>query len=74
MRRVLAANRGWFRIAPGEKLTLSAFLRADAEGVVAQMAVIGAPDHLQTKPVTVGCDLQRVGYTFSSGSIPRALG
>ena len=33
VRRVLAANQGWFRVEPGEKLTLSAFMRADAEGV-----------------------------------------
>jgi hypothetical protein len=38
VRRVLAANQGWFRVTPGEMLTLSAFLRADADGVAAQLA------------------------------------
>src|SRR5262249_6943780 len=54
IRRVLAANRGWFRVQPGESLTLSAFLRADAEGVVAQLAANEAPARLLQKAVTVG--------------------
>ena len=64
VRRVLAANQGWFRVKPGDKLTLSAFLRADAEGVVAQMAATEAPDHLQRKQVPVGKDWQRYEFTF----------
>ena len=44
VRRVLAANHGWFRVKPGEPLTLSAFLRADAEGVAAQLAVNRSAD------------------------------
>ena len=65
VRRVLAANRGWFRVKPGEKLTLSAFLRADAEGVAAQLAVNEAPSHLLRKQVTVGKEWQRHEFTFT---------
>ena len=65
VRRVLAANRGWFRVKPGEKLTLSAFLRADVEGVTAQMVVNEAPSHLLRKPVTIGKEWQRHEFTFT---------
>ncbi len=65
VRRVLAANQGWFRVKPGEPLTLSAFLRADAEGVVAQLAANEAPDHLQRRAVTVGRQWQRHAFTFT---------
>ena len=64
VRRVLAANQGWFRVRPGEALTLSAFLRADAEGVAAQLAANEAPNHLQRKQVTVGKEWQRHEFTF----------
>ena len=65
VRRVLAANQGWFRVKPGEKLTLSAFLRADAEGVAAQLAANEAPSHLLRKQVTVGKQWQRCEFTFT---------
>lgn len=65
IRRVLAANRGWFRVKPGESLTLSAFLRADAEGVVAQLAANEAPERLLRKAVTVGTDWGRYEFTFT---------
>jgi hypothetical protein len=65
VRRVLAANRGWFRVKPGEKLTLSAFLQADAEGVAAQMVVNEAPSHLLRKQVTVGKEWERHEFTFT---------
>jgi hypothetical protein len=65
VRRVLVANQGWFRVKPGEQLTLSAFMRADAEGVVAQMVANEAPSHPLRKPVTVGTDWQRYEFTFA---------
>ena len=64
VRRVLAANRGWFHVKPGEELTLSAFLRADAEGVAGQLVVNEAPSHLLRKQVTVGKEWQRCEFTF----------
>ncbi len=65
VRRVLAANQGWFRVKPGEKLTLSAYLRADAEGVAAQLAANEAPSRLLRKQVTVGTNWQRAEFTFA---------
>jgi hypothetical protein len=64
VRRVLAANQGWFHVRPGEALTLSAFLRADAEGVAAQLAANEAPSHLLRKQVAVGKKWQRHEFTF----------
>ncbi len=43
VRQILAANQGWFRVEPGAPLTLSVFLKADAEKTVAQLAIIEAP-------------------------------
>ena len=65
VRRVLAANQGWFRVQPGEKLTLSAWLKADADGVAAQMVANEAPNHLLRKQVTVGREWQRYEFTFT---------
>jgi hypothetical protein len=65
VRLVMAANQGWFRVNPGEKLTLSAFLRADAEGVAAQLAANEAPSNLLRKQVTVGKEWQRYEFTFT---------
>jgi len=65
VRRVLAANRGWFHVKPGEGLTLSAYLRADVEGVAAQMVVNEAPSDLLRKQVTVGKEWQRCEFTFT---------
>ncbi len=65
VRRVLVANQGWFRVKPGEKLTLSAFLRADADGVAAQMVAVEAPNRTRRKQVTVGTKWQRYEFTFA---------
>lgn len=64
VKRVLVANRGWFRAKPGEPFTLSAFLRADAEGVAAQLAVNEAPSRLARHEVMVGREWTRFAYTF----------
>ncbi|MBI5396329.1 MAG: carbohydrate binding domain-containing protein, partial [Verrucomicrobia bacterium] len=65
VRRVLAANRGWFRVKPKEKLTLSAFMRADADGVVAQMVAVEAPSRTLRQAVTVGREWKRFEFTFA---------
>ncbi|MBI5685021.1 MAG: carbohydrate binding domain-containing protein [Verrucomicrobia bacterium] len=65
VRRVLAANRGWFRVTPGEKMTLSAFMRADSDGVVAQLAAIEAPSRMLRQAVTVGREWKRFEFTFA---------
>jgi photosystem II stability/assembly factor-like uncharacterized protein len=44
------ANRGWIDAVPGQKYTLSAFLRADRNGIPAQMTVYQAADpSIQTR-------------------------
>ncbi len=65
VRRVLVANRGWFHVKPGEKLTFSAYLRADADGVAAQLAANEAPSRLLRRQVTVGREWHRFEFTFA---------
>lgn len=65
VRRVLVANQGWFCVKPDESLTLSAYLRADAEGVAAQLVVHECNGGVQTRPVTVGKEWQRHSFTFA---------
>jgi len=65
VKRALAANRGWITVKPGEPLTLSAYLRAEADGTVAQLAVNEAPERLQQRQVRVGPDWKRYEFTFT---------
>lgn len=65
VRRVLAANRGWFCVKPGERLTLSAFLRADVDAVTAQLAAVEPGDRSSRKAVTVGREWKRHEFTFA---------
>ncbi|MFA5189835.1 MAG: carbohydrate binding domain-containing protein [Verrucomicrobiia bacterium] len=65
VRRVLAANRGWFRVTPKEKLTLSAFMRADNDGVIAQLVAVEAPSRTLRQAVTVGKAWKRFEFTFA---------
>ena len=64
VRRVLVANRGWFRVQPGERLTLSAFLRANADAVTAQLAAVEPGDRAVRKAVTVGGEWTRREFSF----------
>ena len=65
VKRALAANRGWIKVKPGEPLTLSAYLRAESDGTVAQLAVNEAPERLQHRQVRVGPDWKRYEFTFT---------
>jgi hypothetical protein len=65
IRRAFAANRGWIKVTPGEPVTLSAYLRADAEGTAAQLAVNEAPERLQHRQVRVGTAWERFEYTVT---------
>ena len=65
MKRVLAANKGWFRVKPGEKYTLSARLRADGEGLSAPLVAVNATDRPQKKVVQVSRDWKRYEFTFT---------
>lgn len=67
VRCVLTANRGWFRVTPGVELTLSAFLRADRDGVVAQMLVNQASGATLRREVRVVPEWQRYTFTFTPG-------
>ncbi len=64
VRRVLVANRGWFRVKPGERLTLSAFLCADAEPVTAQLVAVEPGDHTTRQSVKVGREWKRQEFSF----------
>ncbi len=64
VRRVLAANRGWFRVQPGERLTLSAFLRADGDAIIAQLAAVEPGEHIGRKSVSVGRGWTRQEFSF----------
>ena len=64
VRRVLAANKGWFRVTSGERLTLSAWLRADAAGVAAQLVINECNGSTQQRQVMVGPDWQRHEFSF----------
>jgi hypothetical protein len=65
VRRVLAANKGWFRVTPGERLTLSAWLRADSDGVVAQFGINECNGWTQKQRVTAGKEWQRHEFSFA---------
>jgi hypothetical protein len=65
VRRVLVANRGWFVVEPGKPLTLSAWLRADAEGVAAQLAAVEEPSHVLNRAIKVGTQWTRQAFTFT---------
>ncbi len=65
VRRVLVANHGWFRVKPGQPLTLSAALKADAENTAAVLAANEAPTRLLRKQVRVGTSWQRHEFTFT---------
>ncbi|MHC1769118.1 MAG: hypothetical protein AB9869_33355 [Verrucomicrobiia bacterium] len=64
VRRVLVANRGWFRVSPGERLTLSAFLRADADPVTGQLVAVEPGDHSVRQAVSVGREWKRFEFSF----------
>jgi hypothetical protein len=64
VRRVLAANKGWFRVTPGERLTLSAWLRADSAGVTAQLVVNECNGWTQQRQVTVSPEWLRYEFSF----------
>lgn len=66
VRRVLAANRGWFRVTPGATYTLSASLRADVDPTVAQLAAIEPGDRWQRRDVRVGTSWTRQAFTFQA--------
>jgi hypothetical protein len=65
VRRVLVANKGWFRVVPGDKYTLSAQIKADEDGLTAQLLAMNAPERPMKKAVRVSREWKRYEYTFS---------
>jgi len=65
VRRVFVANRGWFRVASGERLTLSAWLRADPAGAVAEFIAREAGGRQQRTRVSAGGEWGRHEFTFA---------
>ncbi|MBN1417748.1 MAG: carbohydrate binding domain-containing protein [Planctomycetes bacterium] len=65
VRRVLVANRGWFRVAPGERMTLSAWLRADPPGAGAEFIAREAGGRQHRRAVTAGGEWTRHAFTFA---------
>ncbi|MFO0929661.1 MAG: carbohydrate binding domain-containing protein [Gemmataceae bacterium] len=63
VKRVLAANQGWFAVEVGKPLTLSAYLKADQENVAAQLVVQEAGGRMLSRKVTVGQSWQRHTFT-----------
>lgn len=64
--QALVANAGWFRATAGERFTLSAWMRADGAGVMAQMAAIHPQGRQRRREVTVGTDWARHEFTFEA--------
>ncbi|MCX7009296.1 MAG: carbohydrate binding domain-containing protein [Kiritimatiellaeota bacterium] len=64
VRRIFTANKGWFAVKPGERLTLSACLRADLENTTAEFVINECNGWTQKKQVTVGKDWHRHEFSF----------
>lgn len=65
VRRIFAANKGWFRVKPGERLTLSAWLRADAEDMPAEFVINECNGWTQKQQVKIGKEWQRRAFSFA---------
>ena len=65
IRSVLLANQGWFRVKPGETLTLSAFLQAEREGLPVQFVVTEPSRRGPSKTVKIGTKWERHQFTFA---------
>lgn len=66
VRRIFAANKGWFAVKPGERLTLSAWLRAAAENTPAEFVINECNGWTQKKQVAIGKEWQRCEFSFVS--------
>ena len=65
--RLLAANRGWVSIDPGQPYVLSAWLRAAADGTPALLRVNQSGWTGVSRSVTVGTTWQRFELPFKAG-------
>lgn len=64
----LAANAGWIPVQRGQRYTLSAFLKADREGVNALLLVRQGGVSERSQSVSLSTDWQRYTFTFPAES------
>ncbi|MGC8743130.1 MAG: carbohydrate binding domain-containing protein [Verrucomicrobiia bacterium] len=64
VKRVFAANMGWFKVNQGEQLTLSAYIRADSEGVKGELMECEPEGRRQGKSITINKNWQRYEFSF----------
>jgi hypothetical protein len=62
--RLMAANLGWFKVTPGEPLTLSAWLKSDADDVAAELLVSDPSRRQSKKEIKVSKEWTRHEFTF----------
>ncbi|MBN2129526.1 MAG: carbohydrate binding domain-containing protein [Sedimentisphaerales bacterium] len=60
----LLANRGWINVTPGDEYTLSAYMKADAEGLAGVLSVRQAFRGTLRRAVSLTTTWQRCRYTF----------
>lgn len=60
----LLANQGWIAVEPGSNYTLSAYLKADSEGLVGVLSVWQAFRGSIRQEVALATEWQRVSFTF----------
>lgn len=65
VKRVLAANLGWFKVKPGEQYTLSAYMKAGAPDTKGELLVMDSANRNQRKSVTVDTTWKRFEFTFT---------
>lgn len=66
VQRLMAANHGWFRATTGETFTVSAWLKTDADNVVAELLVNTPTRRQLKKAVKVEKEWTRHEFTFKA--------
>lgn len=64
VKRVFAANFGWFRVNTGEPMVLSAYMRADEDGTKGELLVNEPEGRRQGRKITIGKNWQRFEFKF----------
>jgi len=60
----LLANKGWIAVEPGELYTLSAYMKADNEGLAGILSVRQAFQGALRKEITLSTNWERYSFTF----------
>ncbi|MGC8886885.1 MAG: carbohydrate binding domain-containing protein [Verrucomicrobiia bacterium] len=64
VKRVYAANMGWFKVNQGEQFVLSAYMRGDSDGVKGEMIISEPEGRRQGKAITLNKNWQRYEFRF----------